>query len=331
MWRALALFTALALPATALAEEAEPDGVALEIAYTADLLAGGGDPAYVDNLDLVLDWRSDRTQVHLYALYNNGADFSGTRYPRGWVASNIETGTPAVRLYEAWIEQSLADDKLSLRAGLYDLNSEFDALDAAGLFINPAHGIGTDFSQSGLNGPSIFPVTSLAVRVQYRIDQATTLRAAVLDGVPGDPTAPRRTAIKLGRGDGALLVGEVDRTFGDWRLIAGYWRYTAPFDDLLETARAGVPTQRRGAQGAYLRGEGLIAGAKQGSGLDAFFRLDCAGVGRLHAVPKIRRGLPSPPPVPAAARARRWRWAVRRSRGATGRSRRLMPSSSPNG
>ena len=179
-------------------------------------------------------------------------------------------------MYEAWIEQSLADGKLSLRAGLYDLNSEFDALDAAGLFINPAHGIGTDFSQSGLNGPSIFPVTSLAVRLQYKASDDTTLRLAVLDGVPGDPVRPKRTAIKLGKGDGAMLVGELDQRVGDWRLIAGYWRYTALFDDLLDTARAGVPSQRRGAQGAYLRGEGLVAGTKEGSGLDAFFRLGWA-------------------------------------------------------
>lgn len=53
-----------------------------------------------------------------------------------------------------------------MRIGLYDLNSEFDALDDAGLFINSAFGVGTDIGLTGVNGPSIFPVTSLAVRAR---------------------------------------------------------------------------------------------------------------------------------------------------------------------
>lgn len=266
----------------------EGDGLSGEAAYTAEVLAGQGAAGadYVDNLDLTVIWRDKDTEVFVYGLYNNGRDFSGPRYLRGWVASNIETGTLALRLYEAWIDQSLADGKLSLRAGLYDLNSEFDALDAAGLFINPAHGIGTDFSQSGRNGPSIFPVTSLGLRVQARLSDRTALRLAVLDGVPGDPDRPKRTAIKLGQGDGALLAGELEQKAGDWRLIAGYWRYTAPQEALLESASSGALVMRKGAQGAYLRGEGLLAGASEGRGLDAFFRLGWADQ-RFHEVERF--------------------------------------------
>lgn len=286
--RRLAPLALLALANPALAEEADGDGVAVEIAYTGEALAGDGASGldYVDNLDLTVSATTGDTQLFAYALYNNGRDFSGPRYPRGWVASNIETGVEALRLYEAWIDQSFAEGKVSLRAGLYDLNSEFDALEASSLFINPAHGIGTDFSQSGRNGPSIFPVTSLGLRVQAQLDERTALRLAVLDGVPGDPANPKRTAIKLGNGDGALLAAEVDRKLGNWRLIAGYWRYTAPFEDLLAGAQGGAPVLRKGAQGAYLRGEGLVSGTKDGRGFDAFFRLGWAD-GRFHEVEKF--------------------------------------------
>lgn len=75
--------------------------------------------------------------------------------------SNIETGVRATRLYEAWLETGLGE-RGSLRAGLYDLTSEFDVLETANLFIHSAHGIGSDIGLSGLNGPSIFPVTSRA-------------------------------------------------------------------------------------------------------------------------------------------------------------------------
>lgn len=275
----------LAMSSPALAGDEPDEGLTLELSYTAELLAGEGKRGidYVDNLDLAASLQRGDTRLFAYALYNNGRDFSGPRYPRGWIASNIETGTRALRLYEAWAEQTMAGGKLSLRAGLYDLNSEFDALDAAALFVNPAHGIGTDFSQSGANGPSIFPVTALALRIQYQASEGTALRLVVLDGVPGDPARPERTAIRLSAADGALVVGELDQAVGDWRLLAGYWRYTARFEDLLDSARSGASVTRRGAQGAYLRGEGPVAGSKQGRGLDAFFRLGWAD-GRFHEV-----------------------------------------------
>ena len=306
--RAAALPLLLAAAQPAFAEAGADDGVSLELAYTGEVLAGEGarGAAYVDNLDLTLLAKSGDTQVFVYALANNGRNFSGPRYPRGWIASNIETGTRALRLYEAWVDHTLAEGKLSLRAGLYDLNSELDALDAASLFVNPAHGIGTDFSQSGTSGPSIFPVTSLALRVQYRASETTTVRLAVLDAVPGDPAHPGRTAIKLGGGDGALLVGELDQALGKWRLIADYWRHTAPFADLLDSAAAGTSVMRRGAQGAYLRGEGLVSGQATGRGLDAFFRLGWAD-GRFHEVERF------------ASAGLRWRGPVKgRSRDSAG-------------
>jgi porin len=270
-----ALAVALASVASpAMAEERDEDGVALEVAYTAEVFTGGGKGGgpYVDNLDIILDARKEGTKLHLYGLYNNGKDLSGPRFPRGYVASNIETGVKAARLYEAWIEQEFADGKLSVLGGLYDLNSEFDALEASALFINPAHGIGTDFSQSGANGPSIFPSTSLALRVQAKPSKALTLRAAILDGVPGDPARPKRTAIKLGKGDGTLLAFEGDLKLGKWRLIAGHWRYTARFEELDSAV------ERRGNQGVYLRGEG-----KLDDKFSAFFRLGRAS-GRFNEV-----------------------------------------------
>jgi porin len=287
--RCLLILLALAIaPVPALATG---DGISLTAAYTAEMLTGGNRArfSYVDNLDLILDAQQGDTKAHLYALYNNGHDFSGARFARGYVASNIETGVKALRLYEAWVEQSLAQDRLSIRAGLYDLNSEFDALEASSLFINPAHGIGTDFSQSGANGPSIFPVTSLGVRAQFSLPKNLTLRAAILDGVPGNPAAPKRTAIRLGKGDGALIIAEADKSVANWRLIAGYWRYTARFEDALASRIRVGPITARGNQGFYLRGEGLLSGQKEGRNLRGFFRLGRAN-GRFNEVRDFASG-----------------------------------------
>lgn len=151
--------------------------------------------------------------------------------------------------------------------GLYDLNSEFDALSTSALFMGSAHGIGTDISQSGENGPSIFPVTSLAARLAIDLDDRWTVRAAVLDGVPGDPDRPERTTIRLG--DGALLIGEVERKLGNGKLIAGYWRYTAS----VQPDAHGL-----GNDGAYLRGEVRLFEERDDAdqGLAGFFRVGAA-------------------------------------------------------
>lgn len=229
-------------------------------AYTADVWHNSGGIGsgwrYLDNLDVTAEldldaavgWKGAR--VFGYVLYNNGRSLSELTGD-AQVVSNIETGVRALRLYEAWVEQDIAPGA-SVKVGLYDLNSEFDALETGALFIGSAHGIGTDISQSGESGPSIFPVTSLALRVQADVGEGLTVRFAALDGVPGDPDHPKRTAIELGHGDGALLIGEADWSKGPVRILAGAWGYTASFD-----THDGSGTAK--SRGAYLRGEMVLS------------------------------------------------------------------------
>ncbi|MBX3594613.1 carbohydrate porin [Sphingomonas sp.] len=250
----------------------------LEAVYTAEVIgnvAGGvaRGVRYLDNVDVIADadlariagWRGAR--LHLYALYNNGASL-GELTGDAQAVSNIETGVRALRLYEMWLDQRIGAG-ISLRTGLYDLNSEFDSLDSAGLFVSSPHGIGTDFAQSGGNGPSIFPATSLAARIEVAATRDLTFRAAILDGVPGDPARPGRTVIRLRPSDGALIVGEGEMRLGGGKILLGHWRYTARFD------RQDGAGQARGNSGSYLRAELPIV---QGDGpaITTFARLGVA-------------------------------------------------------
>ena len=120
--------------------------------------------------------------------------------------------------------------------GLYDLNSEFYVTDASALLIHPSFGIGIDFSQSGRNGPSIFPNLGLSLRARQQLGGGYYLQGAIIDGVPGDPQTPGRTSVRLGHDDGALLVTEVgwqqrgaDGPMpGHWAV--GVWHYTQRSD-----------------------------------------------------------------------------------------------------
>src|SRR2546429_460358 len=94
------------------------------------------------------------------------------------------TGPRGARLDEAWVQHNFLGNRLSLLGGRYDLNGEFYRLHSAALFLNSSFGMGPEVSQSGAAGPSVFPSTALAARVQYKATPELVLRAALLNGPP---------------------------------------------------------------------------------------------------------------------------------------------------
>jgi porin len=225
------------------------------------------------NLQLTLDaealvgWTG--ATVFLYGLGIHGAQPSNFVGDAQGVSS-IEA--PAKwKLEEGWIQQNLLDNRFSALVGRYDLNSEFYRLESASLFLNSSLGIGPEFSQSGQNGPSIFPFTSVGGRFEFKPVQEIVFRTAVLDGVPVErPNGARQVFAK---GDGALIVTEAaylyrplgteqprTRQFRIGRnccgtytgkLAFGGWYYTASFDDLEKVEPDGSPKRRHGIGGLY--------------------------------------------------------------------------------
>lgn len=252
------------------------DGYDFETVYTGEFwrnTSGGLSTGtrYLDNLDVTLGidideaWSFGSGTLFAYALYNNGSTLSDELVGDLQVVSNIDA-PEAVHLFELWYEYR--EGPWSVRTGLYDLNSEFDAHDTGGLFINSSHGIGADFSQTGQNGPSIFPIASLALRWDYQWDDVI-VRAAVLDGVPGNPDDAGSNRIDLGGEDGVLAVAEVDWSVNDqWRIWSGVWGYSADFDRLVG------PGRNDDNRGAYIGAE--YHGTLAGRPLAAFVRYGVA-------------------------------------------------------
>ena len=270
------------------AADGDAPAIDLSVVYTAEVLRNmrggvGRGARYLDNLDVTLTVNAERAfgwrgaTLFAYGLYNDGQPFSDELVGAAQGVSNIETGVRAARLYEAWVEQRFASDRASLKFGLYDLNSEFDSIEGAALFLNPSHGIGPDFSQSGRNGPSIFPVTSIALRGDYKLTNKWLVRAAILDAVPGDPDRPKRTAIKFGGGDGVLGVVEVNYLDDQTKAAVGYWRYTGRFDTSTAASSKGE-RESRGNDGFYVFGERRLTreGADDAQGLAGWLRLGFA-------------------------------------------------------
>lgn len=294
MIRRFLLLALLIIAEPALAQDERPTGyprsanersdrpVTLSAVYTADIRSnvdGGVERGtrYLDNLDLQVAIDADRlvgwhgARIFLYGIYDNGVSISRLVGDIQTI-SNIETRVGAARLFEAWVEQDIGRSA-SIKAGIYNLNSEFDTTQSGGLFLISSHGIGSDISQTGRNGPSIFPITSLAVRGELKLGENWLAHVAVLDGVPGDPAHPKRTAIKLSERDGALVIGEVNYLKGGTKAAIGAWGYTARFDPLLPSA---APT--RGNKGAYVFAEHRLVGtrADDAAGLAGWLRFGIA-------------------------------------------------------
>ena len=139
---------------------------------------------YSSNLNLRLnvdgavlfDWPD--TTAYLDALWLQGGSPSSFIGDAQGVSSI--SAPNAVKLYEAWVQKNFLDNRVSVLGGLYDLNSEFYRLQSAGLFFNSSFGIGPEFGQSGVEGPSIFPSTSVGMRVAFRPADGTVVRVSLV-------------------------------------------------------------------------------------------------------------------------------------------------------
>jgi porin len=282
-WAAVAAAALVSSAAGAHAEAVESEGAFThEIVYKADVMgpvSGGAAHAgrFLDNLDIKGDLDLDKAfgwggaKAHGYILNNSGGapnDVAGTLQG----IDNIEVSRARLRLYELWLEQGFADGHATIRAGLYDLNSEFYSTEASGLLLAPPFGVGSELASTGPNGPSIFPSTTLAVRLHVESGPAYA-QAAILNANASTIGDPNGVDTELDRG--ALVIAEAGMK-GPTRLAAGAWRYTKRQDDIRDLAASGAAA-RRTAKGAYLLAEHSFTGEDtHGSTVRGFARIGVA-------------------------------------------------------
>lgn len=186
----------------------------------------------------------DGWRAHAQIFRTDGESLS-SRVGDIQTADNIEA-VSATRLFEAWVEHTFGpQDKpiAALRLGLIDLNADFDSTDPASLFINSSHGIGPDISRSGLDGPSIFPVSAFGARLTWNASDKLSVKSAVFDGVSGEPARPHAFAAeRLAASDGALAIGEVDDKLTDTLTVtAGAWAYSRPLQPAFVPGTSAAP------------------------------------------------------------------------------------------
>ena len=157
--------------------------------------------------------------------------------------SNIEA-LPTTRLYRLYFEQSLFEDRASVRLGQIAADDEFITSDTAGGLINGTFGWPAWTAADVRGGGPAYPLPQLGVRLQVKPAADFDLRAAVFTGNPGgkncpsgDPQQCDPHGVLFPFSGGTLWIGEVAYSANSGKGAAGLpgvyklggWYETGPF------------------------------------------------------------------------------------------------------
>lgn len=209
-------------------------GLEFDFAYKGDFVSNfkGGlkqDSGYLGALDTKLSINLDKMvgatglSLNFYGLGTHGAK------PTEFVGDSFGTSSiqakETYKLYEAYVRQ-IMDERLTLIAGVRDLNADFYTTNSSGAFLNSAFGISPSLSATGVNGPSVWPNTALAFTLKYSGPQGFYFQQGTFNAMAGDPEKPYGTHITTYTHHGYLLIAESGYASDNQKYSFGAWTYT---------------------------------------------------------------------------------------------------------
>jgi porin len=221
------------------------------------------------DLQALLGWRGLTLFASAYQIH--GTSISGENLSSLAAVSNIEA-YPSTRLFELWFEQSLLDDKITVRFGQLAVDSEFFAADSGGNFVNSTFGWTTISSDNIPVGGPIFPIATPGVRVSFDPNENLKFMAGLWNGDPVghcaddlDPGQCNEHGLDFRLEDSPLLF--VEGAYGYNKTGAGLpgtiklggWRHFGDFDDLRLNSAGGALGIGGGDPFAHTGNHGLYA------------------------------------------------------------------------
>jgi len=163
------------------------------------------------DLDALFGWSGAEFFTSAFDIHGHGPtrSFVGNQQ----LISNIEA-TPSIKLYDLWLDQTLFDKKLSIRAGQEGANDEMMVTAYGGLFLNSSFGFpGMPASDLPSGGPN-YPMATPFARALFAATDKLTIVGAVYTDDPappgvGDPQARDRNGTAFRLNDHTLGFGEL--------------------------------------------------------------------------------------------------------------------------
>ena len=225
------------------------------------------------DLEKLVGWAGAKAHANVFAIYGQGL----SRCCVGNLAtiSEIEA-LPDVRLYEAYIEQSLLDGMLSVKVGQQAADVEFFDSQTDDLFVNGTFGWPAIKATSLPAGGPAPPIAVPGLRVKLQPADGITAYAAIFNGNPaqpgpGDPQRRDDHGLAFRLNDPPWIIGQVrwDYTLNiagmslPGNITPGAWHHFGSFDDMRWTAQ--------GLSLADPAGSGIAASHRGNNGLFAVF------------------------------------------------------------
>jgi porin len=192
------------------------------------------------NLETMIGWNGLTFHANAYQIH--GSSITGESLEALMPVSFIEA-TQATRLFELYLEQSLADGKVTVRAGQIAADSEFNISDGAGAFLNGTWGWPSITAADLPNGGPAYPLPAPGIRVAITPDDnygfmAAVFNGDVVDACPSDEDPQRCNlhGLDFPFGDGAFLIAEGFYKYNagalPGRVKIGGWYHTGDFEDI---------------------------------------------------------------------------------------------------
>lgn len=165
------------------------------------------------DLDKAIGWPGAKAHVTVFNIHSGGGNVAQNA---GSLAdpSNID-GLSTTRLFTAWLEQGLWNDRFSIRAGQLAADDEFFTAPTAGNLINGTFGWAGLLSADITNSGPAYPLATPGIRLKFQPTDSLTALAAVFNGDPagrhcGDnPQECNRHGTKFLLDGGTLWMGEL--------------------------------------------------------------------------------------------------------------------------
>jgi porin len=199
-------------------------GIGISADYTAEYFGNvsGGiarTGAYDGVLNVAVD--ADMHQLGFWkglCFHTNGFQIAGEGITARGVGSlapisNLEA-VPATRLFEMYFDQSLYDDKVSVRIGQIAADSEFAISEGGGYFLNGTWGWPTITASDMPDGGPAYPLATPGVRVALHPNDNIDMMVAVFNGLDtrpcaiGDPQRCNDHGLEFPLGNEPLLMAE---------------------------------------------------------------------------------------------------------------------------
>jgi porin len=216
-------------------------------------------------------------KIYVEGFYVGGKSLDENYVGAGEAPSALDAfqSNNVAKLYQLYYDQQFGGTNILI--GKFDVQQQFGTTRPMDLFADKAQAMTMSYFTAGLvsaNFPSVYPDTSVGLRIKQTFNDQWSVKAAVLNGEADSPDAAATSAVVFAPKYGVLGLGEVDYTPSKYtKLMAGVWTDTGQLTEWGHFTPTFAPVTTWGEVGEYVGAATRLYTIEGSRGIDGFFNL----------------------------------------------------------